>query len=408
VSATTALDFHRLLSSRALIGQTARGTIASATRTVQTPLYEFGGGRPDPGSFPYDELVEATARMMKEEGAEALTYGDPLGYPGLRDLVCHKYELFEGLKVERENILIANGSSHALSLAVSAFVDPGDAVIVEAPTFSGTLAGIRRHGPEILDAPVDEEGVVTAAVRQRLEALKRQGRSCKLLYTIVNFQNPSGPTMSLRRRRELIALAHEFGTLLLEDDAYGELRFEGEQLPSLYALDEGGAVIRSGTLSKILGAGVRLGWLCAPREMLPYLSSFNFGGGVNPFMSRVAVYYMREHMPEHVARLVEVYRRKRDAMRRGLLELLEGTDAVVNKPEGGFFLWVKLPSGTDRQRLADLAAERRVQYVPGPSFYPNGGGEEYVRLAYSYESVEKCHQGARLLAEAILAARASS
>jgi len=403
--ASTALDFHALLSTRARIGQAVRGTIASSTRTVQTPLYEFGGGRPDPGSFPYEGLVEATARMMKQEGADALTYGDPLGYPGLRDLVCHKYDLFEGLKVEPENILIANGSSHALSLAVSAFVDQGDAMIVEAPTFAGTLSAIRRHGPEILDAPVDQEGIVTAVVRERLEALKRQGRRCKLIYTIVNFQNPSGPTMSLRRRRELIGLAHEYGTLLLEDDAYGELRFEGEQHPSLYALDQGGAVIRSGTLSKILGAGVRLGWLCAPKEMTPYLASFNFGGGVNPFMSRIAVYYMREHMPEHVKLLIGVYRDKRDAMRRGLLELLDGSDVLVNKPEGGFFLWVKLPSGTDRPKLAELAAERGVQYVPGPSFYPNGGGEEYIRLAYSYESVEKCYRGGRLLAEAILGAR---
>jgi 2-aminoadipate transaminase len=252
--------------------------------------------------------------------------------------------------------------------------------------------------------PVDEEGIVTDVVRERLESLKRQGRRCKLIYTIVNFQNPSGPTMSLRRRRELIALAHEYGTLILEDDAYGELRFEGEQQPSLYALD-GGAVIRSGTLSKILGAGVRLGWLCAPQEMIPYLASFNFGGGVNPFMSRVAVYYLREQMPEHVKLLIEVYREKRDAMRRGLLELLGGTDAVVNKPEGGFFLWIKLPSGTDRQKLAELAAERRVQYVPGPAFYPNGGGDEYIRLAYSYESTEKCRRGGRLMAEAIVGAR---
>ena len=404
MSATTALDFQALLSTRARLGQSVRATAGPFTRPVQAPLYEFGGGRPDPGSFPYDGLVEATARMMKQEGAEALTYGDALGYAGLRDLVCHKYDLFEGLKVAPENILIANGSSHALSLAVSAFVDQGDAIIVEAPTFSGTLFAIRRHGPEVLDAPVDAEGVVTTVVRERLESLERQGRRCKLIYTIVNFQNPSGPTMSLRRRRELIGLAHEYGTLILEDDAYGELRFEGEAHPSLYALDDGGAVIRSGTLSKILGAGVRLGWLCAPTEMIPYLSNFNFGGGVNPFMSRIAVYYMREHLADHVKLLVGVYREKRDAMRRGLLELLDGTDAVVNKPEGGFFLWVKLPYGTDREKLAELAADRRVQYVPGPSFYPNGGGEEYIRLAYSYESTEKCYQGGRLVAEAILGA----
>lgn len=405
MSTTTAVDFRTLLSTRAQIGQSARGTIASATRTSLPPLYELGGGRPDPGSFPYDGLAEATTQMLKEVGADALTYGDPLGFSGLRDLVCHKYELFEGLKIAPENVLIANGSSHALSLAISAFVDQGDPMIVESPTFSGTLSTIRRHGPEVLDAPVDEEGMVTSVVRERLEGLRRQGRKCKLIYTIVNFQNPSGPTMSLRRRKELIQLAHEYGTLILEDDAYGELRFEGEQHPSLLALDEGGSVIRSGTLSKILGAGVRLGWLAAPKAMIPHLANFNFGGGVNPFVSRIAVYFMRDNLKAHVDLLIEVYRNKRDAMRRGLLEHLEATDADVNKPEGGFFLWIKLPSGTDRQKLAELAAEARVQYVPGASFYPNGGGEEYIRLAYSYESVEKCYEGGQLLGKAILDAK---
>jgi 2-aminoadipate transaminase len=406
MSTSTAVDFRTLLSTRAKIGLTPRGTIASSTQTNLPPLYEFGGGRPDPGSFPYDGLVEATARMMKEEGADALTYGDPLGYPGLRDLIAHKYELFEGLKVGRENLIVANGSGHALSLAISAFVDQGDAILTEAPTFSGTLSTIRRHGPQILDAPVDEEGIVTDVVRERLEGLRREGRKCKLIYTIVNFQNPSGPTMSLRRRKELVSLAHEFGTLILEDDAYGELRFEGEQHPSLYALDDAGCVIRAGTLSKILGAGTRLGWLAAPKEMIPVLSAFNFGGGVNPFVSRVATYYMRDHLAEHVKLLIDVYRAKRDEMRRGLLESLANTDGDVNKPEGGFFLWIRLPSGTDRQKLAALAAEARVQYVPGPSFYPNGGGEEYIRLAYSYESVEKCYAGGLAFGKSIRAAMA--
>jgi 2-aminoadipate transaminase len=350
-------------------------------------------------------MLEATARMLREVGDDAMTYGDAQGYIGLRELVCRKYELFENLVVSPDNILIANGSGNALSLAFSTFVDIGDPIITEAPTFSGTLNTIRRHGAEVHGVPVDQDGIVTSAVREVLEKLRAEGRRCKLIYTIVNFQNPSGPTMSLRRRKELVGLAHEYGTLILEDDAYGELRFDGEQHPSLLALDEGGAVIRAGTLSKILGAGVRLGWLAAPKEMIPHLSSFNFGGGVSPFMSRIAVYFMRDNLKSHVDLLIDVYRNKRDAMRRGLLEHLEGTDADVNKPEGGFFLWIKLPTGTDRKKLAELAAEARVQYVPGASFYPNGGGEEYIRLAYSYETVEKCYEGGQLLGKAILDAK---
>jgi len=394
--------FEPLLSRRARIGW---GVAVATPRPSMSALYEFGGGYPDPASFPYDGMVDATARMMKAEGAAAMTYGEPQGYRGLRELICHKYERFEGFKAEPENIIVANGSGQALALAFSAFIDPGDVVIAEAPTFSGSLNTIRRHGPEILTVPVDDEGIVTAAVRERLLALRREGRPCKLIYTIVNFQNPAGPSQSLRRRHELIELAHEFGTLILEDDAYGELRFEGETLPPLFALDQGGRVIRAGTLSKILGAGVRIGWLCAPRELVPAFQGFLFGGGVNPFMSRVATYYLRDNLVEHVERLIDVYRAKRDAMLRGLAEGLNGTDYVVSRPEGGFFLWMRLPAGTDTKRLSELAVEARVQYTPGPAFFAAGGGENFIRLAFSYEPPEKCYEGARLLAGAIRGAR---
>src|SRR5216110_1311199 len=393
--------FEHLLSSRAGIRW---GAPVATARPVAEPLYEFGGGYPDPASFPYDDMVEATARMMKAEGAQALTYGDPQGYRGLRELVCYKYRVFEDLEVTPENIVVANGSGQALSLAFSAFVDPGDAIIAEAPTFSGSLNTIRRHGPPVLDVPVDDEGIVTDAVRERLQTLRREGRRCKLIYTIVNFHNPAGPSQSLRRRQELIALAHEFDTLILEDDAYGELRFEGETLPPLYALDRGGRVIRAGTFSKILGAGVRIGWLCAPKEMIPPLQSFLFGGGTNTFMSRVATYYLKDNLAPHVQRLIGVYRAKRDAMLRGLNEVLAGTDAVISRPEGGFFLWIKLPSGTDKARLAERAVAARIQYTPGPVFYANGGGEDHIRLAFSYEQPDKCYEGARLLAKAMLSA----
>jgi 2-aminoadipate transaminase len=394
--------FGPLLSSRAKIGW---GVAVATPRPSMSALYEFGGGYPDPESFPYEGMIDATKRMIAAEGAAAMTYGEPQGYRALRELICHKYERFEGFKAEPENIIVANGSGHALALAFSAFLDPGDVMIVEAPTFSGSLNTIRRHGPEILTVPVDDEGIVTSAVRERLEALRAQGRRCKLIYTIVNFQNPAGPSQSLRRRHELIELAHEFDTLILEDDAYGELRFEGETLPPLFALDRGGRVVRAGTLSKILGAGVRIGWLCAPRELITAFQGFLFGGGVNPYMSRVATYYLRDHLEGHIELLINVYRTKRDAMLRGLDEVLAGTDYTVSRPEGGFFLWMRLPSGTDTKRLAELAVESRVQYTPGTAFFANGGGEEFIRLAFSYETPEKCYEGARLIGRAIVNAR---
>src|SRR2546428_311239 len=219
MTTTPTARFEHLLSSRALIRW---GAPVATARPVASPLYEFGGGYPDPASFPYDNMVEATARMMKAEGAQALTYGDPQGYRGLRELVCHKYRVFEGLEVTPENIFVANGSGHALSLAFSAFVDPGDPIICEAPTFSGSLNNIRRHGPEILDAPVDADGMVTSVVRERLEGLKRQGRRCKLIYTIVNFQKPAGPALSPPRPPELGPLAAGHATLLPADDPHPE------------------------------------------------------------------------------------------------------------------------------------------------------------------------------------------
>jgi 2-aminoadipate transaminase len=396
------MHFERLLSTKARIGW---GGPVGTQRPTSNALYEFGGGFPDPESFPYEGMIEATKQMMQEEGAAAMTYGEPLGYKSLRELIVHKYELFEGLKVPLENLIVSNGSGHALAMAFSAFLDVGDTMITESPAFSGTLVTLRRHGPKIVDVPLDAEGIVTTAVRARLTELKRAGTPCKLIYTIPNFQNPAGPTQSLRRRQELVELAHEFDTLILEDDAYGELRFEGETIPSLYELDKHKRVVRAGTLSKILGAGVRLGWLLAPKEMIPAFQGFLFGGGVNPYVSRVATYYMRDHMAGHVQRLIGVYRAKRDAMLKGLWEVLSGTDVEISKPEGGFFIWIKLPSGTDTKKLQQLAVESRVQYTPGVNFFPNGGGEQHIRLAYSYDAPEKCYEGGRLVARAIMAAR---
>src|SRR3989475_6207430 len=202
--------FESLLSTR------ARFSVPLTTpRASMSPLFEFGGGYPDPVSFPYEGMIEATAKMMAAEGAQAMTYGDPQGYIGLRKLICHKYQLFEMMKTTPENIVVANGSGQALSLAFSAFVDPGDVIIIEAPTFSGSLNTIRRHGPRILDVPVDDEGIVTDALPERLQTLPRGGRRCKLIYTIVNFQNPAGPSPSVRRPPGPIARAPECEPLIL-------------------------------------------------------------------------------------------------------------------------------------------------------------------------------------------------
>jgi 2-aminoadipate transaminase len=367
--------------------------------------YRFSAGNPDPGSFPYEQLVQAMADVMELEGPDALSYGAVYGHQALREWVCHKVKVFEGLEITPDNVLIANGSGDALGLVIQTFVDEGDVVITEAPTFSATLQALRRNGAELYGIELDEEGMRTDLLAEKLEALTKAGKRVKMIYTIDTFQNPGGPTLTLRRRQELLALAKQYNLIVLEDDAYGELRWEGEPVPSLFELDDAGLVARTGTLSKILGAGVRIGWVIAPSGMVPYLSAFNFGGGVSPLTSRVALAYMKDNLEPHVDELRQIYKAKRDAMIETLEAGLAGTDAEWNKPEGGFFIWLKLPSGTNQKKLWDLAVADGVVYALGPSFMPEGGADDYIRLAFSQESVEAIREGVGLLCQAIHKAR---
>ncbi len=406
MEAVKTTNYAAMLSRRARIEAPASRLLSRRGATsAAAPLYQFGGGFPDPESFPLQELIEATEVMLRQEGREAMTYGAPFGYPGLRELVCQKTRHYEGYEISPDNVLITNGSSHALALAAELLVDPGDPIVVEAPTFSGTLYNLRRLAPEIIGVSLDQEGIRTDELEEKLQELQRQGRRAKLIYTIVNFQNPAGMTQSLRRRIELLDLAEKYDTMIVSDDAYGELRYDGEPVRALFALDQSGRVLHSGTLSKILGAGVRLGWLIAPKDLVPRLAALKSDGGTNPYMSRLATYYLRDHMHEHVDELRAIYRRKRDAMLERLHAGL-GDRAQISRPEGGFFIWIRLPEGTDPIKLLDLAAEERISYVPGPAFFPDGTtGAEYIRLAFSYASVDAIREGTDRLCAAIRAAR---
>jgi len=406
MDAVTTTNYESMFSRRARLELPTSQLLARrGAAPAGAPLYQFGGGLPDPESFPFSDLVRATENMLQREGRDALTYGAAFGYQGLRELVCEKTRHYEGFEISPDNVLITNGSSHALSLAAELLVDIGDPVIVEAPTFSGTLHNFRRLGPEFIGVGLDQEGIRTDEVEAKLKELARQGRKAKLIYTIVNFQNPAGMTQSLRRRTELLDLAEKYDTMIVSDDAYGELRYDGEPVRAMFALDQSGRVLHSGTLSKILGAGVRLGWLLAPKDLVPKLAALKADGGTNPYMSRLATYYMRDHMLDHVEDLRVIYRNKRDMMLERLRVGL-GDSAEVSRPDGGFFIWIRLPEGTDPFRLLDLAAERRISYVPGPAFYPQANvGSEYIRLAFSYAGLEEIRQGTDLLCEAIRAAR---
>lgn len=401
-SAFDAGRIEALLASRArLVPFTPPRPAPWAARPVR---FDFGGGRPDPASLPYAGLARATAEVLEREGPDALTYGGGQGYDGLRDLIVWKLARREGLAITRDEVFITNGSSQAINIIADTFVDPGDVVITEAPTFSATLGTLRRHGAEVHGIPLDDEGMRTDALEARLAELAARGRRPKLIYTIDVFHNPTGVTLSAQRRRELLRLAEQHGVLVVEDEAYGDLRYEGEAVPSLYALDRSGLVLRCSTFSKILAAGVRLGYVVGHPDLIARLMPLKQDWGTNPFVSRVAAYYLREHLDEHVAELIAVYRRKRDAMLAGLERGL-GSSASWSRPAGGFFVWLRLPDGTDNAKLAELAAERQVSYVSGAGFFPDGSGTDFIRLAFSYASVEDITEGIDLLAEAIRLAR---
>lgn len=389
--------FEGLWSSKAA-RPAVRGRGAGGTRI------DLAGGRPDPGSFPYAELAEATRRVLAQDGAAALNYGEPLGFVGLRKLLAEKYRRDEGARVDPDNFLITNGSAHALQLIVEALVEPGDPVITEAPTWMGAVHAFRVQQAEVLTVDLEPDGMNVDQLEDILRRLKARGRRPKLIYTIPTFQNPAGMTMSLSKRRRLLELAVEYGVPVVEDDAYGDLRFEGEPQPSLLSLDADGVVVKLGTVSKILAAGLRLGWIIGPKEVLGHFLTVKLDGGTNPFVSRVAAEYLREHMDQHIAELIEVYRRKRDAM-LGTLGEYAPEGCRWTRPEGGFFLWMLLPPGTSLGRLSEACARRGVGFMPGTACYPDGRGEDAIRLAYSFPTVDEIRAGTRLLCEAIREAR---
>ncbi len=370
--------------------------------------YNMGGGQPDPASLPRRELAEIVAAMLAaEDGFTPLLYGDAAGDRGLREVLAEKLRRTEGIEATPDEVLVTNGSNHGLAVVAQTFINPGETAIVEAPTFMGGLRPLRHLQAKIEPVPLDEYGLRVDVLEERLRRLRAAGTPAKLLYTIPNFHNPAGVDLSLERRRRIAELADEFNFVILEDDAYGELRFAGEHAPSLYRLAARGRVVRAATLSKILAAGLRIGYLTAPPEVLARINSLKLDGGASPFTNRLAARWLRAHHDEHVQRLIGIYRAKRDALVRGLESGFAPGDPLKPQwhlPNGGFFLWLRLAPGVDPARLAQEAASRGIGYVPGTAFFADGSGSDYIRLAWSMLSPEDLETAGRLLAEAMHAA----
>jgi 2-aminoadipate transaminase len=370
--------------------------------------YNMGAGQPDPATLPREELADLAGELLaSEEGAAALSYGDAAGFLGLRQTLSEKLRKWDNIDASPDEILITNGSNHGLAVVSQLFLNTGDTAIVEAPTFMGGLRPLRQLRTQIEMVPLDGDGIQVDQLESTLRRLTDAGTPAKLLYTIPNFHNPAGVNLSLERRKRVAALADEFNFVILEDDAYGELRFSGDYVPSIYSLARKGRVVRSATLSKILAAGLRVGYLIAPKEVIGRLSSLKLDGGASPFTGRLANAYLRRRHDEHVYLLRDIYRQKRDALVRGLdrgFAAAPQLKPTYHLPTGGFFLWLKLPAGVDGAKVAKEAGDRGVAYVPGPAFFADGSGSEYIRLAWSMLSIENLEAAGALIGEAVQAA----
>lgn len=365
--------------------------------TEQPDMISFAGGLPAPEVFPLDELKRACSEVIANYGAKALQYGTTEGILPLREMIARHTTRY-GITVNPDNILITAGSQQALDLIGRIFINRGDRIVVEAPTYLGALQAWNAYGAEYVPVRSDDDGMVT----DELEEALRTGP--KFIYVLPNFQNPTGVTIPLDRRKKIVELADRYGVPIIEDDPYGQLRFEGENIPAVEVLDSetrpnhgsySGNVIYLSTFSKILAPGLRLAWVIAPPEVIRKLSLAKQGADLHTAtFNQYVAWEVGRHgfIDKHVLTIRNVYRERRDAM---LNALEESMPAGVHwtHPHGGLFLWATLPEGMDTTEIFKTAVQEKVAFVPGESFYPCGGGENTMRLNFSYCTPDVIHEG---------------
>jgi 2-aminoadipate transaminase len=372
--------------------------------TEKPDIISFAGGLPAPEVFPIEQFREAAQRVLTQTGPQSLQYSMTEGCTSLREMIARHTARY-GIVVQPENILITSGSQQALDLLGKVFVNSGDRIAVERPTYLGALQAWNAYQAQFLGIGIDDEGMRT----DELESVLRSGP--KFLYALPNFQNPTGVTMSLQRRTVLIEMADHYGVPIIEDDPYGQLRYEGEHLPSLAVMDArarddkpfSGNVIYLSTFSKILAPGLRLAWVVAPVEVIQKLVQAKQGTDLHTgtFVQMVAYEMARGgFLDKHVLHIRSVYGARRDAI---LAALAKHMPAGVRwtKPQGGLFIWAILPEHLDAADILREAVEERVAFVPGSPFFDDGSGKNTMRLNFSNATPEKIEEGIARLGKVI-------
>ncbi|MGY4257839.1 2-aminoadipate transaminase [Bradyrhizobium sp. USDA 4516] len=369
--------------------------------TARGTLIELGGGYDFPDTLP-DIVSEAMAAA--ELKSETLQYGPLYGLDDLRDAIIEHLHR-DGVASTRENLLIVNGAKQGLELACRAFLDPGDSVIVAAPTYLNAVKILNNAEAHFVSIPQDGEGMDTEILRNRLQArFDASERMPKLLFDMPDFHNPTGIAMSAARRQRLIELATEYAFVIIEDDPYRRIRFEGEPVPPIKAFDTGGRVIGLGTVSKILAPGLRIGWVNADPAIIRRMASHKADGGTCPLLQRIVVQLLRNgKMDQHIARLSSVLRVHRDKMIDAIREHLPGTSVCT--PSGGYFLWVRLPAEIDADELVRRATKMGVATLSGRLCFAEQPPGSFLRLAYSFSTPAQITEGIQRLGQAYTAMR---
>jgi 2-aminoadipate transaminase len=390
-----------------LYADRTRGMRASDIReilkvTAQPDIISLAGGLPAPELFPVDEYRRAFEWILESDGAVALQYGPSEGYRPLRTLIAERLTGF-GMRSTPDDILVTNGSQQALDLIGKVFLNPGDLVLVEKPTYLGALQAFNQYQADYIVASMDDDGMRVDDVERLLSQQRVGGKPIKFIYAQPNFQNPTGRTMSLERRQRLVELASQYGVPIIEDDPYGELRYEGESLPSLRALDTDNSVMYLGTFSKILAPGFRLGWILAGPEVQEVLLHGKQPSDLHTGMAQqMATYEVARDgfVDQHVERVRAFYRERRDVMLQAIEEHFPPA-ARYTRPAGGLFVWAELPRHIDTRELLLDAVREKVAFVPGQGFHPDFSGSNTMRLNFSNVPPDQLREGVRRLGQAI-------
>ncbi|MEH7417308.1 PLP-dependent aminotransferase family protein [Neobacillus drentensis] len=366
--------------------------------TERPEVISFAGGLPAPELFPVEALKDVCNVVLNEEGASSLQYSTTEGYIPLREVICQRMKAI-GIDSTIENVLITSGSQQAIDLTGRIFINDGDTIICESPTYLAAINAFKSYNPKFVELAMDDNGMVMEELEKKLS----EHPNTKFIYTIPDFQNPTGRTLKLERRKKMIELANQYDVLIVEDNPYGAIRFAGEALPPVKHFDTEGRVIYISTFSKIFTPGLRLGWICADESFIEKYVAFKQTADLHTdsFAQKITAKYLELYnIEEHINKIKAVYKERCTSMLSCIKEFFP-KNINYSMPEGGLFIWIKLPESVDSGELFAKCLENNVAFVPGAPFFPNGTKINSLRLNYSNMPKEKIYEGMKLMGEVL-------